>query len=547
MAKTMLPSQALLTLRTPVLLLVFLLSVAETPAAEGLSRNSPVFPAPADCHPGPGGFDFDGPTTVHYGPDSRYNAEILYSALLSAGIPTRLVADTTRKDSRHILIFSTGTTAPPLATGVDAPQQADAFLLSIKENRLSLKGSDNGGELYGVLALLQMVDRNSKSIPAMEISDGPAMAFRGLRGHFPKNDRKEIERFKAIVRAMAYCRLNQLWIRDLYVRRFPGSLQWASHPEIVDPDAISKTLAGELIDYAARYNVKVMGSISSTSVTVQSIYPELIELFPDERPETVPIENETNPTAKYRPGSRFNLCPSQEATYDLLFDLIDEIADLFTSEVIDLGIDEVSQTENGSRWAADAHCAGKDPVQLFADYTNRLADHVIEKGKTPLVNSTPFIKQHGGDYLDIYRSVDRIRKEILVNNWSEKIARQHSWFLKLTGFSSTDYFRRHGLPPIIHMTGASRRWRDRPDLLETRGKAEIHGAFITHYTYMTGHSGVRPETIDDMAFSGQHFWSPDIPSIGSDEDTASGRKAKAVISALLTGASFGAVIPQPLN
>lgn len=539
-----LPRQgSFLIFRILLLLPFLLLSETRTHSAESLPQDIPVFPTPTDRHPGAGGFHFGQATVVNHGPGSRFNAEILNAALLAAGIPTRMVAHSAGSGSRHILILSSRKPAPLLTTGFDPPKQADAFLLSVTEDQVSLKGSDNGGELYGVLALLQMVDRNTRTIPAVEISDGPAMAFRGLRGHFPRNDPKEIKRFKAIIRAMAYCRLNQLWIRDLYVRRFPGSLQWASHPEIVDPDAISKELAKDLIDYAGHFNVKVMGSISSAADAVQSIYPELIELYPHEHPDTVPIENESNPTAKYRPGARFNLCPSQEATYDLLFDLIDEIADLFTSEVIDLGIDEVSQTENGSRWAADTHCASKDPVQLFTDYTNRLADHVIENGKTPLVNSTPFIKQHGGDYLDIYRSVDRIRKEILVNNWSEMIARQRSWFLKLTRFSSTDYFRRHGLTHIIHMTGSGRGWRDRPDLLETRGKADIHGAFITHYTYMTGDSGVRPETIEDMAFSGQHFWSPDLPAIGSDEDKASGRKHKAIISALLKGASFGAMIP----
>ena len=62
---------------------------------------------------------------------------------------------------------------------------------------------------------------------------------------------------------------------------------------------------------------------------------------------------------------------------------------LFSSDVFDLGIDEVSQPYNGSRWVADKRCRGKDPVILFAEYVNRLADYVSKKGKIPLVNSTP--------------------------------------------------------------------------------------------------------------------------------------------------------------
>ena len=513
-------------------------------AAKGFCGAS-IFPSPAEFRPGIGRFEFTKTTTIHCHPDSRSNAALLQAVLQEVGISAPIAAGGIAAGAPYIAIAPKGESTVLKGNLPDTSREPGAFSLSVTAKRVYLRGADSGGELYGILCLLQMVDRNMRAIPVAAITDRPYMGFRGLRGHFPKNDPEEIARFKNIIRAMAFCRLNQLWIRDLYVRRFPATIRWDSHPEIADPDAISKQLAGELIEYAGRYNVKVMGSISSTADMIWSIHPELIEMGPGEHPATVPIRNETGRTHKYRFGARFNLCPSQQATYDLLFNLIDEISELFTSDVIDLGIDEVSQPENGSRWAADMPCRGKDPVRLFADYTNRLADHVIAKGKTPLVNSTPFIRQHGGDYLDLYRSVDRIRKEVLVNNWSEKIARQRSWFLDLTRFSSEAYFKRHGLENVIHMTGAQRRWRDRPDLREPKGRIDGHGAFITHYAYMTGEDGVRAETIDDMAFSGQHFWTPNQPEIDSDEDKSAVDRSKGVISRLLVGDPFSSVVPNP--
>lgn len=532
--------------RHPLIFFLFCLLSGWTAAERACAADARhIFPAPADQMPGKGEFQLGTGTIIYCDPKSLFSARHVQSALMSMGIQAPIEKKKVVCGKPYILVIDDNDKSKIIpAARYDHLQQPDAYYLSITEQRILIAANDNGGVLYGALALLQVVDRHTKTVQAAEIVDQPAMTFRGLRGHFPGNNPDEIERFKAIVRAMAYCRLNQLWIRDLYVRRFPGSLRWTSHPEIIDPGAISKELAQELIDYAGDYNVKVMGSISSTADAVQSIYPDLIEMAPDEHPSTVPIKNLKRTTAKYRMGARFNLCPSREETYELLFDLIDEIAALFTSEVIDLGIDEVSQSENGSRWVADAACLGKDPVQLFADFTNRLADYVIAKGKIPLVNSTPFIKQHGGDFFNIYRSVDLIRKEVIINNWSEKIARERSWFLDITRFSSTAYFKRRGFQKIIHLTGSNRRWRDRPDLLESRGAIDCHGAFITHYTYMTGKEGVRSETIEDMAFSGQHFWTPDQPVINSALDKTEVIANQQMISELLAGARFHILIPK---
>ena len=290
-----------------------------------------------------------------------------------------------------------------------------------------------------------------------------------------------------------------------------------------------------------------MGSISSTSDIVWSIYPDLIEMKPGESPATVPIKNEKGRTSKYRYGARFNFCPSNEQTYRLLFDIIDELAPLFTSKVFDLGIDEVSQYENGSRWVADDLCRGKDPVRLFAEYTNRLADHVIAKGKIPVVNSTPFIKEHGGAFHDLYRSVGLIRKDILINNWSENIVRLKnrqslfSGLLNNTDFSSTEYFGKYGLYNIIHMVIAGNRWRDRPELLEKKGRIDCVGAFITHYTYLTGEK-VDPKIIDAMAFSGNHFWAPDKPEMLTEEDETITQYGRDIVKNLLKGASYMSAI-----
>jgi hypothetical protein len=511
--------------------------------ADYKSATPLIFPIPAELFQKGGHINLKKINKIWHDDASEGNARLLKDELKVIGLQMETAAiETAQSINGGIVLEQRSNRMPTFST--ERPFSLNGvYQLSVSERGIYIIGADLQGQFYGILAFLQLIDISYVSVPQIDITDRPQMQFRGLRGHFPKDNSYEIEQFKRIIRAMSLCRLNQLWIRDLYVRRFPASIKLESHPEISDDDAISKRLAGELIQYARQQNVLVMGSVSSTADIVWSIYPGLIEMKPNETPGAVTIKNESSRTSKYRYGARFNFCPSTEGTYRLLFDLIDELAPLFTSEFFDLGIDEVSQYQNGSRWVADDLCRGKDPARLFAEYTNRLAGYVIDKGKIPVVNSTPFIKEHGGAFHDLYNSVGLIRKDILINNWSEGFVRKkrrQSLFgslFKNTDFKSTEYFANHGLYNIIHMVQAGNRWKDRPELLEKKGKLNCLGAFITHYTYLTGKK-LNPKIIDAMAFSGNHFWTPDRPEMLTEDDEIITQYGGYVVKNLLKGESY---------
>ena len=292
-----------------------------------------------------------------------------------------------------------------------------------------------------------------------------------------------------------------------------------------------------------------MGSLAATSDIVWSVYPRLIEMAPHESPLTVKIKHEKNPTPKYRFYSRFNFCPSKKETYRLLFDLVDEMAPLFSSEFFDLGIDEVDQDYNGSRWVACDLCKGKDPSKLFADYVNRMADYVAGKGKTPVINSASFIKGHAGDFHDIYKSVSLIRKNIVINNWSEKHIRDTNKgpLNPLSHFTSSEYFRGYGFEKTIHLVGYERRWKDRPELLDPKSYLDSYGGCVTHYKYMTDGQFARSATIDDMTFSAKHFWNPSHSEIGSRQEEVELSYARNVVQGILEGKSYLQAISAARN
>lgn len=514
-------------------------------ATHVVAEESEIFTADTSFYPTPlyhrspkDVYQLNNSNTIFFDHASTGIAALLQQELQATGISLDVKEIVGQPRHLKFIAICERSTIPRL-TRFEPPIKKEEFHLSVTNEGVSIFGADRGGILYGVIAFFQLFEPDTLSIGKIQATSSPYMSFRGLRGHFPRNDPKEINQFKRIVRAMAFCRLNQLWIRDLYVRRFPASVQWDSHPEISDEGALPKSVVKELVQYAEKYNVKVMGSLAATADNVWSMYPELIEMHPGESPFTVRVkaEREKGRTEKYRFGSRFNFCPSREETYRLLFDLIGEMSPLFTSEVFDLGIDEVDQDYNGSRWVACELCSGKDPVKLFAEYVNRLAAHVLSKGKIPLVNSTPFIKEHGGGFHHIYSALPLLRKEVIINNWSEAHVRkaQKNWLGRPSKFRSTDYFGKYGFDDIVHLVGHERRWKDRPELLETKGMLDCYGAFVTHYRYMTDGDFKDSPTIDDMAFSSKHFWNPNQAQIGSEEDERQISHVKKVIKGILEG------------
>ena len=142
------------------------------------------------------------------------------------------------------------------------------------------------------------------------------------------------------------------------------------------------------------------------------------------------------------------------------------------------------------------------------------------KGKIPLVNSTLFIKEHAGSFHNIYKSLPFIRKNSIINSWFEKVVTEarKNWWKPESKFSSVKYFKSNGFNKIVHLTGHERRWKDRPELLESKGRLDCYGAFVAHYRYMTDGSFKDSPTVDDLAFSSNHFWNPNNPPMGSRQE-----------------------------
>lgn len=106
--------------------------------------------------------------------------------------------------------------------------------------------------------------------------------------------------------------------------------------------------------------------------------------------------------------------------HKVVFDLVDEIVDVFEADAFHAGLDEVFYIGHQDC----ARCNGHDPAVLFADEVNRIADHLEYNGKELWMWGDRLIdgKNTGigmweGSYNNTWRAIDRINKNVVICDW----------------------------------------------------------------------------------------------------------------------------------
>ena len=191
------------------------------------------------------------------------------------------------------------------------------------------------------------------------------------------------------------------------------------HPENGGGSYISQKEVKELIKYCRDRGITIIPEVPSLSHSdyIVRAYPELNERINDKDPDTY--------------------CPSNPKTYEILFDILDEVIDVFNeSEYIHIGHDEVVTL------CVCDKCKNKNPIDLFISDINKITDYVESKNKKAMVACDKFTKlldDEGKPYIDdkgkvcggcqgyekgdiryvpeLYPSVKYLRKDISVTHW----------------------------------------------------------------------------------------------------------------------------------
>lgn len=277
--------------------------------------------------------------------------------------------------------------------------RSEEYYLMIAEGLATVSASDEKGCFYAVETLRQLfaADFPHETLCCNNcyIQDSPKFSYRGLsvdicRHFFP------VEVLKQIVELMSRVKLNKLHLHlsddqgfRLEIKKYPllnsvschrdGSEVVENGKRFVDDVPVDGYLTAadvkELVSYAAERQIDVIPEIDipGHAVAMLAAYPQ----FSCEGAELA--------VRKKWGISKDILCAGNEETYEFVKDILDEVCQLFPSEYIHLGGDEVPK----DRWCNCKKCREKlselklanfDQLQTYM--VEQFRRYLQEKGKT---------------------------------------------------------------------------------------------------------------------------------------------------------------------
>ena len=316
----------------------------------------------------------------------------------------------------------------------------EGYILRVDKNMALVAGNDARGAFYGLQSLRQLIrkESGSTSIQGVRLADWPYKPFRGIKLFLP--GRENMAFFKRFVRDfMALYKFNTLilevnagmrldrhpelnagWIdfaNDLnYSRRDrptgPGKqYQDSAHHDTADGRILEKDEIAELVRYARQHFIDVVPEIPSLthSYYLLTRHRELAEIQDAEWPDTY--------------------CPSNPDSYRLLFDVLDEYAEVMKPRMVHVGHDEWRMPVG-----VCARCKGKDTSELFLQDLEKIHAHLARKGIKIAIWGDHLMESVRGRGLESKTSpagykyqtagalspaqvTGRVAKDILIFNW----------------------------------------------------------------------------------------------------------------------------------
>ena len=288
------------------------------------------------------------------------------------------------KDSPKITFKKVGT----------AGMKPEAYRLEVQKNGVVITSSDEAGAFYAQQTLAQMISENDgvKELQCCVVNDCPRFVYRGLHFDVSRHFRS-LDFLKKQVDAMALYKMNRMHIHltdaagwRLEIESYPRLMTlaawrsehrwkdwWYGDRKYVEQESegsyggyYTKDEMRELVEYARQKHIEVIPEIEMPghSEEVLAAYPEL--------------------SCKGAPYSQGEFCVGNEDTFRFLEAVLDEVMDVFPSEMIHIGGDEA----NKAHWKECPKCRkrmeeeGLEEVDELQSYMiKRISRFVESRGR----------------------------------------------------------------------------------------------------------------------------------------------------------------------
>jgi hexosaminidase len=324
---------------------------------QGYSQESPdIIPTPVKMEVNEGTFLIDARTTIQYDKKKKELGEV-------AEFLTRYIRDISgielshnAKDNKKIIFRESN----------DDTLLDEGYHLQVTPQSIIIEAANRKGIFYGIQSILQTLPairtNASLEIPAMEITDYPRFQWRGMMLDVSRHFYSP-EAVKQYIDLLATYKFNTFhWhlVDDpgwrIEIKKYPKLTEvgawrvdhldkvWSERPPAQEGE--EATYGGyytqeqikEIVAYAQKRNITIVPEIElpAHSVAALAAYPEY---SCTEEPQLV------NTGGIYPKGIQSAYCPGKDKTFDFLEDIFLEVLELFPSEYIHIGGDELDKSQ----------------------------------------------------------------------------------------------------------------------------------------------------------------------------------------------------------
>ena len=252
-------------------------------------------------------------------------------------------------------------------------------------------------------------------------------------------DKENLDRFvKFIEEELVPRKVNTLVLRVDY------DYEFKTHPELRSKDPLSKSDVKKLVKSCKEGGIRLIPQINLLGH--QSWYQRVGQLL-----IAYPEFNET-PWVPTGEGSGemnwpnewglycLSYCPLHPDLHAVLFDVIDEIVDVFEADAFHAGMDEVFYLGDDKC----PRCSGRDKAELFAGEVTKIRNHLAQNGAELWIwgdrmidGKTTGIGEWAASMNNTHRSIDMIPKDVVINDWQYNRPNPTAVLFALKGFKVT--------------------------------------------------------------------------------------------------------------
>lgn len=247
-------------------------------------------------------------------------------------------------------------------------------------------------------------------------------------------DKARLDSFVTFIKMeLAPANINTLILRVDY------NYSFVSHPELRNKTTLSKDDVKKMVSVCRENQIKLVPQINlfghqswaERLGNLLTVYPQFDETPHVKLPEKYVWPNADGLYCK-------SYCPLHEDVHKIVFELVDEICDVFESDGFHAGLDEVFYIGDDKC----PRCGGRDKAELFAGEVNKISNHLKSKNRALYIWGDRLIdgKSTGigmweASMNQTYKAIDLINKDVIICDWHYEAPIHTAVYFAMKGFN----------------------------------------------------------------------------------------------------------------